>query len=337
MAAASYYNPDQFEPRPFIGPQNAYGNGPHSAPITSTVPPSQLYTGSAYHGPNKHPSQPVEPLLNKPPASQPLLNKPPASQPLLDKPPTSQRPSAANRSPQKLDMVDPSSNRLRQRKYQKWKRLLRILQLATKSITLLFSFIMFGIMVFIVIEYQTTKDTLRGGRNAWPKDPKVWPTIMLLLASFITLMLSFITLLMYCCNFNRARRSWKLVVAKYAIHIGAWTTVSVIYRYEKSLHGVNNDLWGWTCSNEAALLQNEFNGVIDFSRLCNSQVRTIQRLSRMNPVNIDSYPTVKLLGYLACGIHRKDCICNWTFHNIQKNQRRRKGAPCRWIGGCDHR
>ena len=316
MAAASYYNPDQFEPKPPVGPQNAYGNGPHNVPNSSNVLPSQLYTGSAYNGPNDGPPHPAGPLLNKPPSGQrpytapqrppnipstgaippsqpytgsayhgpneepphpvePLLNKPPASQPLLSKPPANQNPSIANRPPQKLNMIDPSSTRLRQRKYQKWKRLLRIVQLATKAVTLLFSFIMFAIMVFIVIEYQTTKDTIRGGRNAWPKDPKIWPTIMLLLASFVTLMLSFITLVMYCCNFNKARRSWKLTVLKYVIHIAAWAVVSILYRYEKSLHGVNDDLWGWSCSNEAALLQNEFNGVVNFSRLCDSQVRII--------------------------------------------------------------
>lgn len=164
------------------------------------------------------------------------------------------------------------NNRLRQRKYQKWKRALRICKIVTKVITVLFSTIMFGIMVFMTAKYQATKDTDRSGRTAWPKDPKLWPTFMLLAGAGFTLLLSFITLVSYCCAFSKARRSWKLTVLKYVIHIGAWLVISTLYRYEKSLHGNNNDLWGWSCSDEADAIQTEFNGVVGFSSLCNIQV-----------------------------------------------------------------
>ena len=35
-----------------------------------------------------------------------------------------------------------------------------------------------------------------------------------------------------------------LNVFRYAVQIVAWTLVSVIYRYEKSRRGDDNDLWG---------------------------------------------------------------------------------------------
>ena len=173
--------------------------------------------------------------------------------------------------PQPLKIHTPN-NRLRQRKYQTLKRYLRIGKIVTKVITVLFSTVMFAIMVFMVIKYQTTLDEVRGGRTAWPKHPKLWPTFMLLVGAGFTLLLSLITLLSYCCAFNKARRSWKLTVMKYVIHIGAWLVISTLYRYEKSTNGVNNDLWGWSCSTEATAIQSEFNGVVNFSSLCSIQV-----------------------------------------------------------------
>ena len=252
MAAASYYHSDQHGPNPLHqGVQNSYSDRPPNVPAASVAPQSHLYNGSSYHGADEPPSLPAEPLLDKPAVNHG---------------------ASGQQTAQSLEIIDPSTNRLRQRKYQKWKQFLRVGQLLSKSITILFSTIMFGIMVFITIKYQTTKGEIRGGRNAWPKDPKLWPTFMLLAASGVTLTLSFVTLMIYCCNFSRARRSWKITILKYVIHIGAWICVSIIYRYEKSLHGVNNDLWGWTCSEEVAALQTEFNGVVNFSSLCNSQV-----------------------------------------------------------------
>ena len=48
------------------------------------------------------------------------------------------------------------------------------------------------------------------------------------------------------------------------MQIVAWILVSVVYRYEKSLHGNDNDLWGWSCSTKAKAILETFNGVVDF-------------------------------------------------------------------------
>lgn len=252
MAAASYYSSNEHSSNPPLGLQTSYSNGPHNIPAANFAPQSHLYNGSSYHGVDEPPSQSVEPLLNKPSVGHGA--------------------SIGQQAAQSLNMIDPSTNRLKQRNFQKWKQILRIGQLLTKAITILFSTIMFGFMVFMTSKYQSTNDEVRGGRTAWPKDPKLWPTFMLLAASGVTLTLSFVTLLIYCCNFNRARGSWKVTILKYTVHIGAWICVSIIYRYEKSLHNINNDLWGWTCSEEVAALQKEFDGVVNFSALCNIQV-----------------------------------------------------------------
>lgn len=163
-------------------------------------------------------------------------------------------------------------NRLRQRKVEKWKRYARLLKLLSQIFTSLFSLAMFGIMVFVLIKFETTKNTIRDGRGPWPKDTKLWPSIMLLAGAGFTLLLSVFVLLAYCCCFKMTQRSWKFTVVKYVLHIISWAVISFLYRYEKSLHGKNNDLWGWACAKEATALQPAFDAVLDFKSLCDVQV-----------------------------------------------------------------
>ena len=262
--------------RPDLDTVHSYGNSyninEHYRPPLEPSRPD-LYTvhsdANSYNSPPQHLMSDVQQDSLPPPASN-VWDARPAHQP---NPSMEQLFHSSHVAvPQPLKIQTPNS-RLRQRKYQTLKRFLRIGKIITKVITVIFSAIMFAIMLFMVIEYQTTKNEVHGGRTAWPKQPKLWPTFMLLVGAGFTLFSSFITLLSYCCTFNKARRSWKLTVVKYVIHIGSWLIISTLYRYEKSTHGVNNDLWGWSCSTEAAALQSEFDGVVNFSSLCSVQVR----------------------------------------------------------------
>ena len=243
MAASSYYRLDSY---PEIDSSNNY-SGLHPRPEGAQ---SHLVPYSAYSSDNSYndPAMPFDQRLK----------------------PSLYIPTAQSLPP--LRVSDPSTSRLRQRKFQKYKRYLRIGKIATKAITVTFSTIMFATMVFMAIKYQTTKNEIRNGRNPWPKRPKLWPTFMLLAGAGLTLLLSAVTLFSYCLCFDKARGSWKLTLVKYVIHILAWITITTLYRYEKGLHGVNNDLWGWSCSQEAAVIQAEFNGVVNFATLCNLQV-----------------------------------------------------------------
>jgi len=165
--------------------------------------------------------------------------------------------------------------RLARRKLEKLKTWVRILRFVAQGVTTLFSAVMFAIMIYVNNTYSTTKDTIREARTPWPsRGTKLWPTIMLSAASGLTLVLSLVTLFSYCCCWKRARASWKVTVARYIIHIVGWIIVSGIYRYEKSLHGNENDLWGWTCSTNADDIQAAFHGVVSFDALCRVQVTT---------------------------------------------------------------
>lgn len=251
---------------------NSYNSNGHHLPPTKPLRPDLYAThmnGNSYTSSPQHfmkdtyNNLPPKPASNNWTAKRPHPPDP-ATKPLVN--------SSHVPVPQPLKIQTPNS-RLRQRKYQTLKRYLRIGKIITQVITILFSTTMFAIMVFMAIKFQTTKNEFRGGRTAWPKQPKLWPMFMLLVGAGLTLILSVITLLWYCCAFNKARRSWKLTVVKYVIHIGAWLVISALYRYEKDTNGVENDLWGWSCSTTAADIQAEFSGVLNFSSLCSVQVR----------------------------------------------------------------
>lgn len=158
-------------------------------------------------------------------------------------------------------------------KLQALKRYLRIVQDAAQVCSALFTIIIFGIMVYVNVKFYTTQDTVREGRTAWPKDgTKQWPSIMLFAASGITFIMSLVLLFGYWCCWKRTSTSWKFTAFRYVVQIMAWICVSVIYRYEKSLHGKDNDLWGWSCSTKAKAIQETFEGVVDFPTLCTAQV-----------------------------------------------------------------
>ena len=243
MAAASYYRLDSYPEMDSSNNHSSLHPQPEGTQ-SHQIPYSGYSSDSNYYDPPKPVDQPPKPPLR-------ILTA---------------------QSPGPLKVSDPSTSRLRQRKFQKYKRYLRIGKIATKAITVIFSTIMFAFMVFMTLKYQTTKNEIRNERNAWPKHPKLWPTFLLLGGAGLTLLLSAVTLFSYCFCFGKARGSWKLTLVKYAIHILAWIIISTIYRYEKGLHEVNNDLWGWSCSQKAAAIQSEFNGVVNFQSLCSVQV-----------------------------------------------------------------
>ena len=163
-------------------------------------------------------------------------------------------------------------NRLKQRRLEKLKRYTRILDTLSQLVSSLSTLAMFGIMVYVLIKFESTKDTIRGGRGPWAKETKLWPAILLFTGSAFTLIVSVFMLCAYCCCFKITQRSWKFTLAKYALHIVLWAVISFLYRYEKGLNGKNNDLWGWACSAQATALQPAFDAVVDFKGLCDIQV-----------------------------------------------------------------
>ena len=302
MAAESYYHLNAYPASSEAPPPGTYSGHDYN-----TAPPKlqpETYSGHDY---NPMPPRPLSPPVK--PNTQ-----------LLGKPNTTSSHTTPN-------------DRLKQRKYQKLKRYLRIGKTIVQAISTLLSAIMFGSMVFMCIKFYDTQNEIRGGRTAWPKHSKVWPTFMLLIGAGLTLIVSIITLISYCCFLKKAKRSWKLTVLKYVIHIGAWAVITILYRYEKDANGSNNDLWGWTCSEEADAIQAEFNDVVGFSSLCNLQVSR-QLIAWLIYLTCD---IVKLVVDLASRIPNQVSVRSWTLHNISKNSRWREAVSRRPSGGYHYR
>ena len=165
-----------------------------------------------------------------------------------------------------------SFNRSKQRKFQNLSRYMRIIRIVSNGASAVFSAIIFAMMAQVTIKYYSTENLVLHGRRAWPESPKVWPMIMLFVGSSLTLAMAIVLTFAYCCCFNRAQKSWKLTLTRYAIHIITWIIISFIYRYEKSLNNINNDLWGWSCAEKAGQLQADLEGRVNFTSLCNIQV-----------------------------------------------------------------
>ena len=291
MASNSYYN------------LNTY-------PSPQPAAPPGMYSGQGYNDPPSKPalqSKMTSVVTNNEVPPRPLSPPVKPTAQLLSKP--------GYQAQQDSTLSDPS----RQRKSSKWRRVLRVWKVATQCISTLLSAFMFIAMVYTTIKYQTTENTVRGGRTPWPKDSKLWPTFMLLAASGVTLILSTVTILSYCCCYARATASWKLTAVKYVIHLGVWLVVSALYRYEKGTNGKNNDLWGWSCSDVTDALQPQFNGVVGFSGLCTLQGNQSLPILAEYIANrrID-----ELLGDFSCRIRSQSSIRNRPFYYIPKDQGR---------------
>lgn len=151
-------------------------------------------------------------------------------------------------------------------------RFLRILSRTTSLLTntLIFSILAFTLSIFLSTRRSTTSVS---SRNLWPAESTTWPTVLLLALSVLTFASELIIFSLYCLRSTRAeaQNSWKLVLATHGVHFAAWVVVTVLYRTEKKLR----DLWGWSCSDVAGVIQGDLRGEVDFERLCALQVRRL--------------------------------------------------------------
>ena len=87
------------------------------------------------------------------------------------------------------------------------------------------------------------------------------------------MVVSLFILASYLLSVKHANKTEKTVgtagfVIEMGAHIAVWVATAVAYR----LGNTGNDLWGWTCSDKADQIQDQFQAVIDFNDFCNVQV-----------------------------------------------------------------
>lgn len=131
-----------------------------------------------------------------------------------------------------------------------YKRLKRMRQ-SSRAVSAGTGAFMFAAMVAVTLIFATTKSEKVNGRSLWPQQPTEWPTYMLLAAALVSSLTAIGVMLMFCCCYERASKSWKLILLLNAVEVIYWLVVAIVYKKEQRLA----DLWGWSCSDIAAELQ----------------------------------------------------------------------------------
>ncbi|KAF2122450.1 hypothetical protein BDV96DRAFT_608506 [Lophiotrema nucula] len=157
---------------------------------------------------------------------------------------------------------------------------IRRLRLVTRILAFLISIAVFVPITLTLHKFLTTQnvyhevtapDGTAVNRTAWHKDSKVWPTWMYFLVATISLLLNLVIIFSYKFGVKYANKatvvattfSWIVMIGNLVV----WSVAASLYRKEKK----ETDLWGWTCSPAARLIQKEFKKEVDFDQFCNVQ------------------------------------------------------------------
>ena len=112
-------------------------------------------------------------------------------------------------------------------------------------------------------------------RTAWAHDSRTWPTYSYFGVALLSTVLNFATVFSYRFGVGTANSaSYVASVFSWADMLGnagVWVAAALVYRKEKDRNGKSNDLWGWTCSAAAQVIQRDFAGEVNFNAYCNIQ------------------------------------------------------------------
>ena len=174
----------------------------------------------------------------------------------------------------------------RDRRFKLW---VRILKFAERITALVFSAMTLTPLVMTLVKFFETQDiyyTVNGEqRTAWARNTITWYTYMYTAVAAVSCVFNLAVVLAYVKGVRRANAMEDLASKwEYAIlgtHIVVWAVSAGIYRYGKEpVNGRFRDLWGWTCSSNAAALQEVVTDV-NFKKYCGIQVRRLLVPSRL--------------------------------------------------------
>ena len=156
---------------------------------------------------------------------------------------------------------------------QTLKRNIRLFRLVSRIATLILSTYTTYTQALSLHRFLTTRDIVISGRNAWAKQTTIWPTCVLLATSALTCIVALITIGTYFRSIKTANRTSATLgtattIVEMAAHLAVWIGAAAAYRIGKT----ESDLWGWTCSDKADAIQEQFQNVVDFGKLCDTQV-----------------------------------------------------------------
>ncbi|RDL41386.1 uncharacterized protein BP5553_01365 [Venustampulla echinocandica] len=148
------------------------------------------------------------------------------------------------------------------------KATIRILRFAARLATTVIAALTAEQEARTIYNFVKTRDIIRDGRGPWSASTSLWPAILLLAVSIITFITGIFIIGAYAFSVKRANaisnaHSW-FSYAVEAAHVITWIVVAILYRVGKT----GNDLWGWACSPLAEQIQPNFEGVVNFTKVC---------------------------------------------------------------------
>jgi hypothetical protein len=146
------------------------------------------------------------------------------------------------------------------------------------------SVVVTGIMAYTFERFATTKNVTINGAVAFGKDPKVWPTIMMLAIGVITMCFNFAILIAYSCGYQAAdrvaSRSKYLTLLHTIGHLIAWIVAATTFKKAST----GRDIWAFACSDAPAdvQIQEKFQGIVNYDRLCTVNVSFDLSIGNLN-------------------------------------------------------
>lgn len=128
-------------------------------------------------------------------------------------------------------------------------------------------------MIMTLVKYYSTSNIA----GAWPTDPKLYPTFLLLITSLITLIIDIFSLGERYCGSSSAKKVDTMISKmRYALlifqAIGSATGASVFIGNFSA--GSQQDLFGWACGDAAG----QMSSVNSCDLICNSNVSRLRLL-----------------------------------------------------------
>ena len=145
--------------------------------------------------------------------------------------------------------LQPNTYIFKKQSFQK-SRKMRIYVIIQQSLTAIFSIVIIAVMALTLAKYNSTKNI----QGAWPTNPLLTPTIVLLIMACLTCIADIITILVHLCSVRVVERMMR-AVAKIRAVMGFLQAIATAagtgyFRISFNSSG-NNDLWGWSCSDAA--------------------------------------------------------------------------------------
>jgi hypothetical protein len=127
---------------------------------------------------------------------------------------------------------------------------MRIYVIIQQSLIAIFSIVIIVVMALTLAKYNSTKNI----EGAWPANPKLTPTIIILVMACLTCTADIITVLVHLCHTRVVERMMRLVAKIRAVmgFLQAIASAAGTGYFKISFNSSGaNDLWGWSCSDAA--------------------------------------------------------------------------------------